>query len=60
MENQLRIVVVDDQELVRKGIIHMLSSIKDYKIVGEASSGEEAVDVGAAASQATPPLSNTL
>jgi two-component system, NarL family, invasion response regulator UvrY len=45
MENQLRIVVVDDQELVRKGIIHMLSSIKDYKIVGEASSGEEAVDV---------------
>lgn len=41
----LRIVLVDDHILFRKGIASLISSRKDMKIVGEASDGIEAVKV---------------
>lgn len=38
-----RILVADDHDLVRMGIVRMLSDIKEFEVVGEARSGEEAV-----------------
>lgn len=38
-----KILVVDDHDLVRMGIVRMLSDVDGFKVVGEAKSGEEAV-----------------
>ena len=37
------IMVVDDHEIVRSGIVSLLEAIEDIKVVAEASSGETAV-----------------
>ncbi|PYX85231.1 MAG: hypothetical protein DMG68_18405 [Acidobacteria bacterium] len=39
----LRILVVDDHEVVRRGVISLLQSQPDFQIAGEASNGFEAV-----------------
>ncbi len=39
----IKILVVDDHDLVRTGIIRMLSDVAGFEVVGEATSGEEAV-----------------
>jgi DNA-binding NarL/FixJ family response regulator len=41
----LRIVIVDDHPLVRKGLLSVLALEKDIEIVGEASTVNEAVNV---------------
>jgi DNA-binding NarL/FixJ family response regulator len=41
--NTLRILVAEDHPLFRKGVISLLSSVPDFEVVGEATSGEEAV-----------------
>lgn len=38
-----KILVVDDHDLVRMGIVRMLADIQGYQVVGDAKSGEEAV-----------------
>ncbi|BFM16340.1 UvrY/SirA/GacA family response regulator transcription factor [Maricurvus nonylphenolicus] len=38
-----KILVVDDHELVRMGIVRMLDDVPEIEVVGQASSGEEAV-----------------
>jgi len=38
-----RILVVDDHDLVRMGIVRMLADVNGYQVVGDAKSGEEAV-----------------
>lgn len=40
----ISVLVVDDHELVRSGITRMLADNPDIQVLGEASSGEEAVD----------------
>ena len=39
----LRILIVEDHPLFRKGMISLLSSVPDFEVVGEAATGEEAV-----------------
>lgn len=39
----IRVVVADDQEMVRDGLIAMLSSASDIEVVGEAADGFEAI-----------------
>jgi two-component system invasion response regulator UvrY len=39
----IRVLVVDDHDLVRTGIIRMLGDISELKVVGEADSGEAAL-----------------
>lgn len=41
----IKIVVVDDHDIVRKGVIAYLETEEDFKVIGEASSGEEGIDV---------------
>lgn len=38
-----KILVVDDHDLVRMGIVRMLADVEGYCVVGDAKSGEEAV-----------------
>jgi len=40
----IRILLVDDHTLFRKGLVSLLSTQKDFVIVGEASNGLEAID----------------
>ena len=40
----IRVLVVDDHELVRSGISRMLADNPDLDVIGEASSGEEAIE----------------
>lgn len=43
MEKSIRLLVVDDQSIVRKGICALLEQVDDIDVIGEASDGEEAV-----------------
>ena len=39
----IRVVVADDEELVRDGLVAIVSSSPDFEVVGEAADGEQAV-----------------
>jgi two-component system invasion response regulator UvrY len=41
------ILIADDHDLVRIGLRHMLENVENFSIVGEAASGEEALDKAA-------------
>jgi len=45
MTEPITIIIVDDHEVVRKGIRAYLDTLSDFRVVGEASSGEEAIDL---------------
>ncbi|WP_068135857.1 response regulator [Limnochorda pilosa] len=45
MEHTIRLCLVDDHELVRRGIASLVSTQADMEVVGEAASGEEALRV---------------
>ncbi len=40
----IRVVLVDDQMLVRQGVRGLLELLPDIEVVGEASDGEEALE----------------
>jgi DNA-binding NarL/FixJ family response regulator len=42
---RLRVVVVDDHDVVRRGVRALLESEKGWKVVGEAATGPEAVEL---------------
>ncbi|QBD78127.1 response regulator transcription factor [Ktedonosporobacter rubrisoli] len=43
MENKIKVVLVDDHHIVRRGLHSFLKAFDDLAVVGEASSGEEAL-----------------
>jgi len=43
MSEDLRILVADDHPLFREGVVHSLAAESDFTVVGQASSGEEAL-----------------
>lgn len=45
MADPITILIVDDHEVVRKGVRGYLDSLPEFEVVGEAYSGEEAVDL---------------
>src|SRR5690606_38776214 len=40
----IRIMVVDDQQLVRRGLMRLLGDMPDFVVVGEAECGEQALE----------------
>jgi len=44
MKEPITVLIVDDHEVVRKGIRGYLNTITDYEVIGEADSGEQAVE----------------
>lgn len=45
MSESIRILVADDHPLFREGVVHSLASEPDIAVVGQAASGEEALDL---------------
>lgn len=45
MSEPIRVLIVDDHDMLRKGIASFLYSMPDLELVGEASSGSEAVEL---------------
>ncbi len=43
MNKRIRIVVVDDHSLFRRGLVSLLSEISEFEVVGEASDGKDAL-----------------
>lgn len=43
MSNNIRIMIVDDHDMLRKGISAFLDTNDDFELVGEASTGAEAI-----------------
>ena len=43
MDEKIRVMLVDDHEVVRKGIVALIEAEEDLEVVGEASGGAEAV-----------------
>ena len=43
--NRVRLVVVDDHALFRRGLISLLQEMPDFQVAGEASNGREALPV---------------
>jgi NarL family two-component system response regulator LiaR len=48
-DRKIRVVVVDDHDMVRRGLSSFLKSFDDLEMVGEARNGREALDVCAEA-----------
>lgn len=46
--NLIRVLIVDDHQLMREGIASLLRNIEDIKVIATASSGEEAINVARA------------
>ncbi|MDO8616301.1 MAG: response regulator transcription factor [Dehalococcoidia bacterium] len=46
MESKIRILLADDHAILRSGLKALLNMEPDLKVVGEASNGREAVDMG--------------
>ena len=44
MGERISVMIVDDHEVVRKGIRAYLESTSEFKVVGEAGSGQEAIE----------------
>jgi two-component system NarL family response regulator len=45
MTEPIRILVVDDHNIVRQGLVALLNTVSDLKVIAEASDGQEAVEV---------------
>ncbi|MGM7681232.1 response regulator [Cytobacillus sp. Hm23] len=45
MEKKIKVVVVDDHEMVRRGIISYLMTERDIKVVGEGKNGKEGIEL---------------
>lgn len=45
MSEPITVLIVDDHEVVRKGVRGYLETMPDYEVIGEAESGEQAVDL---------------
>jgi DNA-binding NarL/FixJ family response regulator len=43
MSESIRILVVDDHNIVRQGLVALLNTVPDLQVVAEASDGEEAI-----------------
>ena len=41
----IRILIVDDHDLVRMGLVYMLGDVEGFEVIGQASTGEEAISV---------------
>jgi DNA-binding NarL/FixJ family response regulator len=45
MTNPVTILIIDDHEVVRKGVRSYLETLSEFEVVGEASSGEQGIEM---------------
>ncbi len=41
----IKILVVDDHDLMRTGLVRILNDVDNFSVIGEADSGEEAISL---------------
>ena len=41
----MNVLIVDDEKLARERLLRMISTLDDYTVVGQAESGEQAVNM---------------
>jgi len=46
MHNIIRVLIIDDHPLFRKGVSQIISDDPNFEVVGEAASGQEGLDLG--------------
>lgn len=46
----IRVLIVDDNPVIRRGVAALLSDAADIKVVGEAGDGHDAISLAASAS----------
>ena len=44
-DNKIRIVVVDDQAVVRQGFVSLISTVADMEVVAQGTNGQQAIDL---------------
>jgi len=44
-ENKIRIVVVDDQAVVRQGFVSLINTVADMEVIAEGTNGQQAIDL---------------
>jgi two-component system NarL family response regulator len=44
-DNKIRIIVVDDQSVVRQGFVALINTVSDMEVVAEGINGEQAIDL---------------
>ena len=45
MGNDIRIMVIDDQAVVRQGFVALINTVADMSVVAEGTNGQEAVEL---------------
>src|SRR3954447_10503601 len=45
MGNDIRIMVIDDQAVVRQGFVALINTVSDMAVVAEGTNGQEAVEL---------------
>jgi DNA-binding NarL/FixJ family response regulator len=45
MSDTIRLMVVEDHHIVRQGLVTLLNSVPDFRVVAEASDGQQALDL---------------
>jgi len=44
MQNEIKVIIVDDHQIIRDGLLNMLSTTDDIKCIATASDGQEAIN----------------
>ncbi len=44
-DNKIRIVVIDDQAVVRQGFVALINTVADMEVVAEGTNGQQAIDL---------------
>jgi DNA-binding NarL/FixJ family response regulator len=44
-DNKIRIVVIDDQAVVRQGFVSLINTVADMEVIAEGTNGQEAIDL---------------
>src|SRR6185503_20055280 len=44
-DNKIRIVVIDDQAVVRQGFVSLINTVADMEVIAEGTNGQQAVDL---------------
>ncbi|HEV2273822.1 MAG TPA: response regulator transcription factor, partial [Acidobacteriaceae bacterium] len=45
MSEPIRIMVVEDHNIVRQGLVALLKTVPEFSVVAEASDGQQAIDL---------------
>src|ERR1043166_9291585 len=45
MSNKIRIIVIDDQAVVRQGFVSLINTVADMEVIAEGINGQQAIDL---------------